>query len=137
MNEYRSIFSRGVAWIVLAASLAACASPSGMAALSAAGKANAPTVDGALPTDASVTALPDGGTGWFVSCDIGRDFKACESRAQNLCPKGFHTIEMKQRPARNAPGMQISNTGNIGTGTMTLKPLAPNAVERTVLIKCV
>ncbi|MFZ1989755.1 MAG: hypothetical protein WAW96_08280, partial [Alphaproteobacteria bacterium] len=129
---------KNAALLTLLVSLSACASASGPGQLAAAGSANAPTTEGALPTTATPTKLPDGSDGWLVGCNIGHDFKACESRAQNLCPKGFKTLDRKQQAARNAPGMQLETraSGNGGASFGEFRQIDPSAVERTMLIEC-
>ena len=137
-KDNHSFIWRSIVWSALTASVVACAGASSQTELSAAGQANAPTIDGALPTKASVAMLPDGTRGWSISCNVGRNFQACESRAQSLCPRGFHTLDMKQQVARNAPGMIMSSTGQEeGPGHVAFSQIDPDAVERTVLIKCV
>jgi hypothetical protein len=128
-------------WLLLASALSGCLSPGTPAELGTAGKADAPTAVGVLRTDASAVRLPDGTTGWLITCDEGLDFKGCESRAKSLCSKGFKTLNLRQGPSKSAFGMEIliMPTGD-GTGDESVagfRPYTQGAVDRTALIRCV
>ena len=126
-----------LAMLAVLAGLSACASASSPSQLAAAGPANAPTSEGIMSTTATPTKLPDGSGGWLVGCNIGHNFKACESRARSLCPRGFKTLDVTQRAARNAPGMQLESIGNTGGASFgEFRQVDPSAVERTMLIQC-
>ncbi len=121
--------------LALLLGLAACASPDSPAKLAAAGQALTPTREGTMPTTATQERMPNGQAGWAVTCETGRNFLPCESRASSLCPGGY-TVVSRGTKGSSSTGIKVQ-TATTGQGeTVTGFTSLAGPPVRTLAVIC-